>query len=65
MLRILSGETFLLEGFALNEEAKAWFARNAERLPFACVPGEGGLEITSPSESLGTPDFEIEIGGTS
>ena len=37
-LLILSGQWIALEGFALNEDAKVWFARNRERWPFAQIP---------------------------
>ena len=38
VLRILAGESVNIEGFALNEAAKDWFAENLSRLPFAQVP---------------------------
>jgi hypothetical protein len=37
-LRILAGEVYELEGFALDEESKVYFANHRDALPFARVP---------------------------
>ncbi|MGE3174955.1 MAG: hypothetical protein AB7O97_20170 [Planctomycetota bacterium] len=41
VLRILAGEVYELEGFALAEDMKVWFAAHRDELPFARVPEFG------------------------
>ena len=70
-LRILAGEAVAFEGYALNEDAKAWYARNRQRMPLARVPEPNDphlqLPIRAPANARTTAasNLGIEFGDIS
>ena len=56
VLRILSGEVYAVEGYALQEDAKLWYVAHRSLLPFARVPV---IDVGGPAPAAARPGSRI------